>query len=295
MENKSITKEVNIALIKGESEIQIPCREYEVKRAFISVRQNGVTIQGNGATLRGSGNLIDITNAEKVEIVGLSLFSCAEKDFAIRINGASEITFTSCSFSCNAGCVVISDSKNVTFNKCEFSGEKGNGICVLNASDVKIIDSNFALSYGESITIADNRDGMVTIHNCSFKRCYQAIKSSGKNTLKITNNYFLTYNSALCFIPSIANKDAEGVYRAELHYNLFDDCCTSGGLATIEIFGDKTEYNHKEITITENIFSQKERAVINATGVNYLIFKENNVRTNGESTVENSIINGIKA
>lgn len=295
MENKSITKEVNIALIKGESEIQIPCGEYEVKRAFISVRQNGVTIQGNGATLRGSGNLIDITNAEKVEIVGLSLFSCAEKDFAIRINGASEITFTSCSFSCNAGCVVISDSKNVTFNKCEFSGEKGNGICVLNASDVKINDSNFALSYGESITIADNRDGMVTIHNCSFKRCYQAIKSSGKNTLKITNNYFLTYNSALCFIPSIANKDAEGVYRAELHYNLFDDCCASGGLATIEIFGDKTEYNHKEITITENIFSQKERAVINATGVNYLIFKENNVRTNGESTVENSIINGIKA
>ena len=294
MENKSITKEVNIALIKGESEIQIPCGEYEVKRAFISIRQNGVTIQGNGATLKGRGNLIDITNANKVEIVGLNLFSCTEKDFAIRINGAKEVVFTSCTFSCNAGCVVISDSA-VTFNQCNFSGEKGNGICVLNASDVKINDSNFALSYGESITIADNRDGMVSIHNCSFKRCYQAIKSSGKNTLKITNNYFLTYNSALCFIPSIASKTAEGIYKAEMHYNLFDDCCVGGGLATIEIFGDKTEYNHKEITITENIFSQKERPVINATGVNYLIFKENNVRTDGESTVENSIINGIKA
>ena len=218
-----------------------------------------------------------------------------EKDFAIRINNSNEIVFDSCVFSCNAGCVIISDSKQVHFKNCEFSSDKGNGICVLNASDVKIENCNFTLSYGESITIADNRDGMVTVHNNSFKRCKQAINSTGKNTIKITNNYFLTYNSAVKFSPSIVGKIAEGVYKAEMRYNLFDDCCKDGGIATIEILGDKNQYNHKEITITENIFSQKERPVINATGVNYLIFKENTVHTNDESTVENSIINGIKA
>jgi hypothetical protein len=154
---------------------------------------------------------------------------------------------------------------------------------------------NFTLPRGEGITIADDRDGSVVVHNNSFKRCKSAIKSMGKNTLKITNNYFLTYNEALYFSPSLASNNAEGVYKAEIRYNLFDDCCTNGGSATVVVVGDKNEYNHKEITITDNIFSQKERAVINATGVNYLLFKENTVHTNGESTVENSIINGIRA
>jgi hypothetical protein len=295
METKSITSIVNLDLIKGKSEIQIPSGEHFVKRAFISVRNSSVSFFGDNSSIKGEGNVVEINGAENIVFSSVKFFSDCENDFTIRISSSSSVKFENCAFSSLAGCVVISDSRDIIFKNCEFEGENCNGICVMNASDVKVENCNFTLPRGEGITIADDRDGSVVVHNNSFKRCKSAIKSMGKNTLKITNNYFLTYNEALYFSPSLASNNAEGVYKAEIRYNLFDECCKDAGEATIVIKGENKGYTHKEITILENIFSQKERPVINATSVNYLIFKENNVHTNGESTVENCIINGIRA
>ena len=295
MELKSITSVINLALIRGEGEIRIENGEYNVGSAFLSVTRDNAVIDGSGSVLSGNSNLVEISKAKNVKFSSFNFVSSCEKDFAVRINSAQDVVFENCSFSSKAGCVVISDGAEILFKNCEFSGNEGNGICIMNASNVKIENCNFALALGDGITVADNRDGFVVIHNNSFKRCKEGIRSFGRNTLKITNNYFLTYFSALCFSPSLSQASEEGTHKAEIRYNLFDDCCVDGGEATVVVLGAKNEYSHREITITENIFSQKERAVINAVGVNYLIFKENNVHTNGESTVENSIINGIKA
>lgn len=295
MENKSITSLINTALIKGEKTVRVKGGEYNVKNAFICINTNDVTVCGDGCSLLGNGNLLDIKNADTIMVDGFSFTSTGGKDFTVNITKSKNITFSNCSFSSATGSIVISDCENVTIKNCNFVSEKGNGICVLNASTVLVENSNFTLAYGEAITVVDNKDGIVTVHNNSFKRCLLALKSSGRNSLKITNNYFLTYSSAMEFYPSFAGGEADGTHKAEIRYNLFDECCKDLGEATVVIRGADNCYTHREITLTENIFSQKERPVINAKGVNYLIFKENNVRTNGESTVENSIINGIKA
>ncbi len=295
MEKTSITSLINTALVRGEKEIVVQEGMHSVGKAFIYLDKQGVHLFGNNVSLEGEGNVLDVKNAEDVVIENFAFSSIEDKDFTVRISKSKNVTFIGCTFSSKTGCMVISDSQNVTIEGCEFVGEEGNGVCVLNASTVNVKNTNFTLSSGEAITIVENKDGMVTSHNNSFKRCFLAIKSVGRNVLKITNNYFLTYAQALEFSPSLAGENAEGIHKAEIKYNLFDECCKDGGEATVVIRGSNNDYSHKEITVTENIFSQKERPVINAVGVNYLIFKENNVHTNGESTVENSIINGIKA
>ena len=49
------------------------------------------------------------------------------------------------------------------------------------------------------------------------------------------------------------------------------------------------------LSVKDNIFSSKHRPAIFADGVKTLTFKDNSVKTTGESTVENSVINGIRA
>ncbi len=294
-ENMSVTSAINTALIRGEKNIIAISGEHKVNTAFICISTTGVDIDGNSCCILGSGNVLEIKNAEDIKIKNFTFSSESEKDFTVNVAKSKNIFFENCSFSSKTGCLVISDAQNITLKNCDFSSEEGNGICILNNSVISVENSNFTLSSGEGITVVDNKDGMVTVHNNSFKRCFIALKSSGRNVLKITNNYFLTYSSALEFFPSVATSEAQGAHKVDIRYNLFDDCCKDAGEATIVIKGETKGYTHREITITENIFSQKERPVINAMGVNYLIFKENNVHTNDESTVENSIINGMQA
>ena len=291
----SITSEINTALIKGEKNIVTSGGRHEVKSAFICMCASDVTLDGSNCEIVGNGNVLEVKGAQNVTIKNFAFVTDKDKDFTVNVSKSNKIVFENCKFSSKTGCIVIANAGDVTIKNCDFSSEQGNGICVLNESVVNVENCNFTLPNGEGVTVIDNKDGMVTVHNNSFKRCYLALKSTGRNTLKVTNNYFLTYACAIEIFPSLATKDAEGLHKAEIRYNLFDECCIGGGEATVVIKGSDKGYDHREITITENIFSQKERPVINATSVNYLIFKENNVRTNDESTVENSIINGIKA
>ncbi len=295
MKSMSVTSAINTALIKGEKNIVSIGGDHNVNNAFICVNTTGATIDGNGCRIFGSGNVLEIKNAEDIKISNFTFSSESEKDFTVNIAKSKNILFENCVFSAKTGCLVLSDTQSITLRNCDFSLDIGNGICILNGCVINIENCNFTLTNGEGITVVDNKDGMVTVHNCSFKRSFLAIKSSGRNVLKITNNYFLTYSSAIEIFPSFAGDQTDGLHKADILYNLFDDCCKDAGEATIVIKGENKNYTHREITIRENIFSQKERPVINAKGVNYLIFKENSVRTNGESTVENSIINGIKA
>lgn len=295
MEKVSITSYINTALIRGEKVIEIKGGEYDVKKAFVSVNTENVSLIGNGCVIRGESNLLDVKDAKNVNISGFVFSSATDKDFAVRISKSENVTIENCTFSSKTGCIIISDVNKVTLKDCSFEGEEGNGICVLNESDVIIQSCSFTLANGECVTVAENKDGKVTVHNSSFKRCLLAIKSVGRNVLKITNNYFLTYAQALEIAPSPTSPDTDGIHKADIKFNLFDECCKDGGEATVVIRGTDSGYAHREILITENIFSQKERAVINAKSVENLLFKENNVRTNGESTVENSIINGIRA
>lgn len=294
MEKTSITSLINTAIIRGEKEIIALSGEHDVKKAFICLGGKSISLVGNGCVIRGESNVLDVREASDVTLSDFEFISSGDKDFTVRISKSKNVTFDNCRFSSLTGCIVISDAENVTIKNCKFYGENTNGICVLNASSVNVINSDFMLDNGESITVVDNKDGIVVSHNNSFKRCYLAIKSVGRNVLKITNNYFLTYAQAIEFDPSPADPDSDGVHRADIKYNLFDECCKDAGEATVVIRGSAS-FAHRDITITENIFSQKERAVINARGVFNLLFKENNVHTNDESTVENSIINGIKA
>ena len=291
----SITSQINSALIKGEKNIVINGGEHQVNNAFICVNSKNVSLVGNGCSIVGKGNVLQIKNAEDVAVDEFAFTSTEKKDFTVNVSKSKNVTFTRCKFSSVTSCVVISDCDNVVIKDCEFVGDKGNGVCILNASMVRIENCSFSLSYGEGVTVVENKDGVVTIHNNSFKRCHLALKSLGQNSIKITNNYFLTYSSALKFLPSVSLGEMNGAQKVEIRYNLFDECCKDEGIATVVIAGYDESYSHRQISLLENIFSQSKRAVIHAKGVKCLTFKENSVKTNDESTVENSIINGIKA
>jgi hypothetical protein len=176
--------------------------------------------------------------------------------------------------------------------KSELESDEGNGICIFSDSEVSVKTSNFAMRKGECVTVIDNDYGMVHLVENAFKKSGVGVKSAGRNRIKIANNYFMTALYSIGCFPSLFGEDGRGASKIDISYNIFDEF---GEGETVRIEGGGKEMLHEEISIKDNIFSSKHRPAVFADGVKTLTFKDNSVKTTGESTVENSVINGMRA
>lgn len=291
----TITSKINSAVLSSSGEYKVENGEYDVGKAVVFIdNKDGFTLDFSLSLITCEGCFLEIKNSKNVVIENLKLKSENKPDFAIKISNSS-VVIKNCEISSDTACVSISGAETKIEN-CDFSSNKeGHGLCVFQEGMVNVKTCNFSFLKGEAISVVDNGYGMVNINECAFKKCLAGIRSSGKNQIKITNNYFLTYSCAVGVYPSLMKKTKDGADKIYIAYNLFDEVPNTGK-TVVEIEGVKTEeYVHGEVVVQDNIFLPQTRCAIVAKGVKNLIFKDNDVRGNMQSTVENSIINGIKA
>ena len=291
----TITSKINSAILSTNDSYKVEQGEYEAGKAVVYLdNKNDFTLDFSSSKFSSDGCFLEIKNSKNVVIENLKLNSVNKNDFAIKIISSS-VSIKNCEISSDTACLSINASE-VKIENCDFTSQKdGNGICVYQEGLVSIKTSNFSFFKGEAITVVDNGYGMVSVNECAFKKCLAGIRSSGKNQIRIANNYFMTASCAVGIYPSLMKKVNDGADKILISNNLFDEIPNTGK-TVIEIEGVKDEgYVHGEIVVQDNIFLPQTRCAINANGVSNLIFKDNDVRGNEQSTVENSIINGIKA
>lgn len=291
----TVTSKINSAVLSSLSAFVVEQGDYEVGKAVVYIEnKDGFTLDFSLSHVACEGCFLEIKNSKNVVIENLKLESENKNDFAIKISSSSVI-LKNCEITANTACLSISASE-VKIENCDFLSQKeGNGICIYQEGMVNVKTSNFTLPKGEAITVVDNGYGMVNVSECAFKKCLAGIRSSGRNQIRITNNYFMTALCAVGVYPSLMKTVKDGADKIFIAYNLFDEI-QSTGKTVVEIEGEKEGvYTHNEIILQENVFLPKTKCAIIANGVKNLIFKDNDVRGNMQSTVENSIINGIKA
>lgn len=300
MDTGFVTK-LNTALIKGAKDIELEKGDYSAGKAIVCVEgRDGVTLDFCESSVSGERSFIEVKNST-VTIKNLNFYQTGEEDFAVRISGRSRVVIENCRFVTGFGAISANMVGKVEIKGCFFSDaaktadKKSNGLFVYGDIEATIEDCVFNALGGDAILIADNKLGFTKITGNSFKRCKTGIRSKGRTYAQINNNYFLVYSYAIGFFPSVSREPGLGAVKAEIEYNLFDECA-SESLATIEAHpGGMERFTHGEIKIENNIFSQKTRPVLYSDGVENLSFKENNVCTSGESTVINGYVNGKKA
>ena len=291
----TITSKINSAILSSTNSYEVEEGEYEVGKAVVHIdKKEEFTLDFSCSKFNNDGCFLEIKNSKNVVIENLKLNSKNKNDFAIKIT-ASSVVIKNCEISSDTACLSINASE-VKIENCDFTSQKdGNGICVYQEGVVSIKTSNFTFLKGEAITVVDNGYGMVNVNECAFKKCFAGIRSSGKNQVRITNNYFMTASCAIGIYPSLMKKERVGADKILILNNLFDEIPNTGK-TVVEVEGDQEgEYLHGEIVVQDNIFLPQTKCAINAYGVKKLVFKDNDVRGNEQSTVENSIINGIKA
>ncbi len=293
MQNLATT--INLALQRGDKTIVIEKNVYKTARAFVVIENcEGVTLDFSDSTVVSDGCFLLLRKCKDVVVRNLTVESSGRSEFGCRIL-LSQATLEHCIFRCDTGGVMVSGNSTVLLKIVTFGQGKGNGVLVVGDNTVEVVGCNFEELVGDAVTVVDNCMGAVSLRENSFKRCAYAVVSLGKNGIRATNNYFLTYKAAILVKESPA-KQGEGAFKVEAEYNLFDECASEGGKATVEIAGAQDKgFLHKEIKLCNNIFSQKKRPVLDADGVAFLLFKDNRVKTDDESTVVNSVINGIRA
>ena len=281
----SILTTLNSRILSGEKQIKLDCKdEFETEKGFVCILdKSDLEIDFGGMQVKSGERFVEIKNSKNVVIKNLKLTSRA--NFAITIVNSENVLIESCELKAKSVCIT-SEKSTVCIKKSEFI--LGNGVCISGDSNVDVTLCNFGSGVGEGITVIDNSFGKVTAIENAFKKNFVALKSAGRNQIRFANNYCTCSKSAIEIIPSFF-KDKMGAYHVEVEYNMFDET----GEAVIVIEGNKNAKIHLLVQIHDNIFLGKNSPAIKANGVEKLSFKNNNVKTDKESEVVNSVINGI--
>lgn len=280
----NLLTDVNGKIVKNEREITVEKQEFSTQKGFVCIyEKKGVSIDFSQSQIDVGESFLDIQNSQDVTIKNLAVSS---KSFpCVKVRASKNVNFINCTFSAQSVCVML-DGAQATFSGCDFIG--GNGVCVVGESDVKIKTCNFTQNIGEGVTVVDNGLGKVEVIECAFKKCLVALKSAGRNDVRFANNYCSTKSHAIEILPSLF-KDKFGAHHFVMEYNMIDEV----GDVAVFIDSAKGMKAHSVVEIRENIFLFTTAPVINASGVESLAFKNNNVKTEKESEVTNSVINGI--